>query len=447
MAYIPHTSQDTREMLQAISAGSLEELFTQIPSTLLLQKELDLPPALSESELSVHLASLSSKNTPLHHQISFMGAGAYDHYVPAVVDALTLRGEYFSAYTPYQAEASQGNLQVFFEFQTLICRLTGMEVANASLYDGATALAEAILMALSSTGRSKILLSSALHPEYKAVVETYLNNLGGLKIQEISHQGQTSLQEAKEALDKETACLVFQNPNFYGSLEQCRELVDLAREQGALSIVAIADPFSLSLVSPPGEYGVEIACGEAQSMGNPLSMGGPSVGFLSTHKEHIRKIPGRIVGETVDKEGKRAFVLTLQTREQHIRREKATSNICTNQALLALRTTIYLSALGKRGFVELGKICYHRSHYLAEKISALPGFELSYPGPFFREFAVNCPVGPAEILKDLSAEKILPGVNLGQFSEDHKNKLLIAVTEKNTKEQLDLLVEKLGKWK
>ncbi|RME88821.1 MAG: aminomethyl-transferring glycine dehydrogenase subunit GcvPA, partial [Planctomycetota bacterium] len=451
-AYIPHTPEEVQIMLSKIGVQNIEELFDSIPKELRSQDLPNLPGPLSEWETLSVLLRHSSQNKPLHNQVSFLGGGQYDHHIPAVVDALSLRGEYFSAYTPYQAEASQGNLQVFFEFQSLICRLTDMDVANASMYDGATALAESVIMALHITGRKKVILSSGIHPDYKEVVQTYLANTEGVEILEVpflsqrDNLGSTDFQSLEKLLSEEVACVAYQTPNFFGILEDQPEWVSRAKDKGALSIAVIADPHSLSMVSPPGTYGVDIVCGEGQSLGNPLSLGGPSLGFLATKKDYLRKIPGRIVGETVDQDGKRAFVLTLQTREQHIRREKATSNICTNQALLALRTTIYLAALGKDGFANVGEICFQRAHEAAERLKALPGFELPFQGEFFREFPLRCPCSSQEIYNSLSQKGILPGIPLGQFNSQYDDLLLVAVTEKNSPSQIEELVESLQNW-
>ncbi len=355
--YIPHTEEDKKEMFREIGVKSTEELFKNIPQDLLLKTPLGLPSSLSEMELLKEMRKLSQKNANLNEYVSFLGAGSYDHFIPTVVNHLSERSEFYTSYTPYQPEASQGILQVFYEYQSLICQLFQMDIANASLYEGATALAEAVILAHNFNHRQKVLLSKTIHPEYRQVLKTYIEKTLGLSIVEIDYEnGITNLNELKEKISEEISCVVIQNPNFFGCLEKVREIEEITHKFGSLYITSV-DPISLGLLIPPGEYNADIAVAEGQSLGNHLNFGGPYLGIFTCKKKFLRKIPGRRVGETTDQKGQRGFTLTLQTREQHIRREKATSNICTNEALNALRATIYLSALGKEGLREVAELC------------------------------------------------------------------------------------------
>ncbi|MCK5579198.1 MAG: aminomethyl-transferring glycine dehydrogenase subunit GcvPA [Planctomycetes bacterium] len=443
MSYIPHTDQDIKEMLAVIGVKSIPELFQSVPSNWHLQKKLNLPPALSELALSRFVRQLAEKNISAASRPSFLGAGCYHHFIPAVVDHLAGRSEFYTSYTPYQSEASQGNLQAFFEYQTMICELTGMEVANASVYDGATALAEAVLMSLAVTRRKKVLLPKTIHPEYRQVVSTYLKDLD-IDLREIDFQdGLTDSEQVKKELDSQTACVAVQNPNFFGLLEDGRSIAELVHQNGGL-MISLGNPISLGLLQPPGEY-ADIVVGEGQPLGNEMYFGGPHLGFFATKKKYVRKMPGRLVGQTVDTKGRRGFVLTLSAREQHIRRAKATSNICSNEALCALRAGIYLSALGKKGLPQIARLCFQKAHYAAEKISKLKGFKVLFSAPFFNEFVIQCPKSPAVINKRLLKNDIIGGLDLRSFYPELKNTMLFCVTEMNTKEEIDRLVEVLKK--
>src|SRR6266581_3215657 len=391
-------------MLRQIGLGSPEELFQSIPAELRLSNALKTPDALSEIELLGNFENLAAQNIAAQ-RTGFLGAGAYSHYIPTVVDHILSRSEFFTAYTPYQPEISQGTLQVIFEFQTLVCQLTGMEVANASMYDGSTALAEAVLMAERVTKRSKVIACGAVHPEYLEVVNTYVQH-AGIELQHVEFNSQTGQTSAavNEALDDQTAALVVQSPNFFGCIEDVAALAEQAHTAGALLIVAITESISLGLLRSPGSSGADIVVAEGQSFGVPLSFGGPYLGLFATREKYARQIPGRLVGEAYDKEGRRGFVLTLATREQHIRREKATSNICTNEGLIALAATVYLETMGKNGLRKVAELCWHKSHYAAQQIAALPGFEVDTSAPFFQEFVVRCPAPVAEINRHLFDE-------------------------------------------
>jgi len=448
MTYIPHTDADRRAMLDTIGVAGIEELFTDVPAAQRFPT-LDLPEPLSELEVLRELQALSEGNVDVDHYSCFLGAGAYDHFVPSVVKHIAGRSEFYTAYTPYQPELSQGTLQTIFEYQSMVCALTGMDVANASHYDGATALAEAVIMALSvSRGkRNKVVLAPAIHPEYRAVARTYTQGMG------LTYVGDDSLRLDLDDLrglvraqGDDTACVVVQNPDFFGRLLNVRKLqalADAAHAHKALFVV-VADPISLGLFKPPGDYGADIVVGEGQSLGNPLSYGGPYLGFFACREQHMRKMAGRLVGQTEDAQGRRGFVLTLATREQHIRREKATSNICTNQALNALAACVYLAAMGKAGLRRIAEICYHRAHYAAERITAIPGFALADETPFFKEFVVRCPQPPAEINALLWEDYgIIGGYDLGRDYPILDDSLLFCVTEMNTRSEIDYLASAL----
>ncbi|MEA3485426.1 MAG: aminomethyl-transferring glycine dehydrogenase subunit GcvPA, partial [Candidatus Aerophobetes bacterium] len=391
ISYIPNTEDDQRKMLEEIGIESIDDLFKNIPLHLRGRTKFNLPPSLSEMELVREMKKLGRKNANLDEYVSFLGAGGYDHFIPAVVEHLSSRAEFYTSYTPYQAEASQGTLQAIYEYQSLICNLFKMDTCNASVYDGATALAEAVILAHNVNHRQKVLIAKTIHPEYRQVLSTYIERTLGLSIIEIGYRdGVTDLAELEEKVDEDTSCVVVQNPNFLGCLEEVKKMEEIAHKFGSLYIVSV-DPISLGLLIPPGDYNADIAVGEGQPLGNHLNFGGPYLGIFTCKKEFLRKMPGRIVGETTDKKGERGFVLTLQTREQHIRREKASSNICTNQGLNALRADIYLSTLGEEGLREVANLCLQKSHYAAEKISQIPGFKLSFNSPFFKEFSVKCP--------------------------------------------------------
>jgi glycine dehydrogenase subunit 1 len=431
-------------MLAATGADSLEDLLSEIPEAVRLRTPLDLPAGLAESEVFAELSALATMNEPATELVSFLGAGVYDHYVPAVVDAVTGRSEFQTAYTPYQPERSQGTLQAIFEFQTAISELTGLPVSNASLYDGATALAEAAIMAGSQTGRRRFVLSAGVHPEYRQVLATETAGLDWEFVDvPFTGDGLTSTAALRAAVDEQTAAVVVQQPNFFGGLEDLQAAVDLAHERGAL-FIAVVEPFSLGLLKTPGEYGVDIAVGETQALGNTLNFGGPHAGFMAVTQQLVRRLPGRLVGETTDLDGKRGFVLTLQTREQHIRRERATSNICSNQALNALATLVYVSWLGKQGLPELGELCARKADYLRRALLDLPGVKPFTGGPVFREFAVRLPRPAAAVIRELAPMGYLAGVAADRWYPELDDVLILAVTERRTRVEIDAFVNALG---
>ncbi len=443
--YIANTEEDQKEMLEELGVKSIEKLFGNIAPSLRLRDGIDMPSSISEMELVREMRKLSGKNANLDQYISFLGAGNYDHFIPALVDHLSGRSEFYTSYTPYQAEASQGFLQTIYEYQSLICQLFKMDVCNASLYDGGTALAEAVILAHKANRGNKVLLSKGVHPEYRQVLSTYIEKTLGLSIIEIDcHRGVTDLTQLKEKISKDTSCVIVQNPNFFGCLEAVNEIEEIIHQAGSIYIVSV-DPISLGLLIAPGEYNADIAVGEGQGLGGRLNFGGSCLGIFTCKKKFLRKIPGRIVGETSDKEGRRGFVLTLQTREQHIRRERATSNICTNQALNALRAAIYLSALGEKGLAKVAELCLQKSHYAARKICQIPGFEFVFSAPFFKEFAVRCPIPSDRINKLLWDNKILGGFELRRQYPQMENSLLFCVTEERTRGDIDRLVRLLEK--
>ncbi|MBT5872989.1 MAG: aminomethyl-transferring glycine dehydrogenase subunit GcvPA [Candidatus Latescibacteria bacterium] len=444
MSYIPNTDADRKLMLEAIGVASIDELLSVVPHEVRLPHPLSLPSALSELELTDLMAEMADQNLDADQCVSFLGAGVYDHYVPSAIKHLAGRSEYLTAYTPYQPEVSQGTLQGIYEFQTMICELTGLEVANASMYDGASAAAEAMMMACAATKRKQVVVVGSLHPQYTGTIHTYSHG-PGIAVTEIPcHQGRVNPDDVRNAVSDESACLIVQHPNFFGGLEEITELETIVHKAGAL-LVMIVDPISLGLLKSPGEYGADIAVGEGQALGNHMSYGGPALGFMAVKKAFIRRIPGRIAGKTVDDQGRRGFVLTLQAREQHIRRDKATSNICTSQQLNALMATIYLSLIGKSGLKKVADLCLQKSHYAAQQISELPGFDLRYQIPYFKEFVVKTPIDPAQLVHDLSRSKIHAGLDLRRFpGMDLDDCLLVAVTERRTKQQIDLFVESLA---
>ncbi len=432
-------------MLRTIGAASIDELFEQVPADCRLARPLDLPPALSELELEQALQTLAGKNVAGGDRVCLMGGGVYDHFVPAAVDEVVSRGEFYTAYTPYQAEASQGSLQAFFEYQSLICRLTGMDVSNASLYEAGTAVSEAAFMAMRVTGRhEKVVVLGSVHPEYRQVLETYLSNLKCELVVVATQNGTVDPDDLKKVLDDRTACVIFQHPNFFGCLEEPEELCRLARSVGALSVVAF-DPISLGLLRRPGDYGADVAVAEGQSLGIPMQYGGPFLGIFTCRNEYVRKMPGRLVGRTTDRQGRPCYVLTLQAREQHIRREKATSNICTNQGLLALRATAYLSLVGPRGLKEAAELCCRKAHYAAERLTRIPGMHLAFDRPFFKEFTLRCEGGVETFCASARDSGFDLGPVLSRFGEsDLGDALLVAVTEKRTRREIDELVAALA---
>jgi len=441
--FVPHTVEDREAMLQAIGVKRMEDLFQDVPAQYRFP-QLDLPPALTEMEALQELREIASVNETTQDLVCFLGAGAYNHYVPAAVDSILRRGEFYTAYTPYQPEVSQGTLQAIFDYQSLITALTGMDVSNASHYDGATAVAEAVSMAYANFRgkRTKVVLSPALHPQYRQVVHTY--NIG-TPIQLVGED--IDLKAGPEALlpyiDNNTALVIVQYPDFFGRIYDYTKLAEAAHGAGALLSVAV-NPLALAIFTPPGQFGADIVTGEGQPLGIPLSYGGPYLGIFATKQEYVRKMAGRLVGETVDNRGQRAYVLTLTAREQHIRREKATSNICTNQGLMALASTVYMSLLGKEGLREVAELNYHKAHYAAQQIAALPGYSLWSDAPFFNEFAVRCPKQISEINAHLLDHDILGGYDLGQDYQGMENVMLVAVTEMNSREEIDLLVDVLS---
>jgi len=445
MTYVPHTETERREMLDAIDVPSIEALFEGIPGPIRFP-DLALSSALSEMEIDTEMRGLSDRNTAMDRTASFLGAGAYHHYIPSTVDYVLQRGEFYTSYTPYQPEISQGMLQAMFEYQSMICRLTGMEVSNASHYDGATSLAEAVLLALDATGedRRRVLLSPAVHPQYRDVVKTYLRGTNASIVgDDDSEVEPASLQSL---LDEKTAALVIQNPNFFGQLEDVEGLAEAVHDAGALLIV-VCDPISLGLFHPPGAYGADVVVADGQPLGIPPSFGGPHLGVFATRKAYVRRLVGRVVGETVDADGQRGYVLTLGTREQHIRRAKATSNICTNAGLMALAAAVYLATLGRSGLKQVASLCYHKSHYAAAQIRDLEGFQVNPhapAAPFFKEFVVELPRSVDAVNAALLDEfGIVGGYDLGRDYPSFDRHMLVAVTERNPRSAIDRLVEGL----
>jgi len=442
MNFVPNSEQQRQEMLGRIGVDSITDLFADIPENVRLNRDLNIPGGLAEQELVSHVQGLAGKNANVGEYLSFLGAGAYEHYVPSFVNQLLLRSEFYTAYTPYQPEISQGTLTAIYEFQSMVCELTGMDVANASMYDGASALAEAGLMAYDSTHRNQVIISQTVHPDHREVIRTYLAGRG-VELLEVPYtDGVTDLVTLKKLISTKTAAVLVQNPNFFGSVEDGVQLAEAAHAAGALFVVSV-NPVSLGVLKGPGEYGADIVVGEGQPFGNPVSFGGPFLGFMACKEKYMRRMPGRIVGATVDSQGRKAFVLTLQAREQHIRREKATSNICSNEALCALAFTMHLSALGKQGIGQLSRLNLHKAHYAAEKIGQLEGFELAFASPYFNEFVIKTELDPAVINAQLAKEKILGGLELGRFFPELKNHLLFCVTETKTRGDINRLVSGL----
>jgi glycine dehydrogenase subunit 1 len=444
LRYIPNSPEERTEMLHQVGLSSAADLFDSIPQDLRLTRNLNTTSALSEIELLAGFEQLATRN-PAAQRTSFLGAGAYQHYIPTIVDHIISRSEFFTAYTPYQPEISQGTLQAIFEFQTLVCQLTGMEVANASMYDGSTALAEAVLMAERVTKRSKVVTCGAIHPEYLEVITTYVQHAGIELVQgEVdANTGQTAAVDG--LLDDKTAALVVQSPNFFGCIEDVTALAAQAHAVGALLIVCVTEAISLGLLKSPGACDADIVVAEGQSFGVPLSFGGPYVGLFATREKYARQIPGRLVGEAYDKAGRRGFVLTLATREQHIRREKATSNICTNEGLIALASTVYLETMGRRGLQEVAAQCAQKTAYAAKQIAALEGFSIPFTGPRFNEFVVRSPGSAKDLLARLATENnITGGLPLSRYYPDRPNEFLVCVTEMNSRAQIDALVAALA---
>lgn len=443
MRYIPNTQTQQQEMLQAIGMQHMDDLFAIVPEEVRLKRGLNLPGAMSEMELSAHMKMMAASNLNCENAVCFLGAGAYDHFVPSVVHHLLSRQEFYTAYTPYQPEISQGTLQAIFEFQSMICMLTGMDVANASMYDGASALAEAAMMACRAAGRDEVLVCRSVSPQNREVLNTYAR-FKGIKTTTFRYDnGRANLNDLESKISADTAAIVIQSPNFFGVIEELEPIAELAHRHKAALIVS-CDPISLGLLKAPGLQGADIVVGEGQPLGNPISFGGPYLGFFAAKEKWLRKMPGRIVGETVDREGKRGFVLTIQAREQHIRREKATSNICSNEALCALAATIYLTAMGRQGLREVAEQCVSKSRYAYDQLIKTGAFEPVFDAPFFREFALRYKGDVASLNEKLLKDGIIGGYDLGCDYEELTGAWLVAVTEKRTKAEIDRLAERVA---
>lgn len=442
MPYISTTLAERQQMLKAIGVNSFDELIAAIPASLRLTEPLNVSEAVSELEIARQINEKTCRNMCAQTANSYLGAGIYDHFIPAAVDTITSRPEFATAYTPYQAEVSQGTLQYIFEFQTMICELTGMEIANASMYDGATAAAEAILMAVRKNKLLKAVISSTVHPEFLKVIKSYTEGIGIELVMVPALNGITDLAALKAAVDATTGSVLIQTPNFFGNAEEVFEIDSIVHAQPKALLIAAVNPISLGAVNAPSEYHADIVVGEGQPLGNSMNMGGPLFGFFASKLDMARQMPGRIVGATLDVEGKKAYALTLQAREQHIRRDKATSNICSNESLCALAATVYLSLMGKSGLREVALHCIHKSHYLAAEISKLPGFSLAFPGnSYFNEFVVNTPIPASEIIFKLLPRTIYPGLDMAPYGMP--NALMIAVTEKKSMEDLTEFINAL----
>lgn len=437
--YLPHTDEDINNMLDVIGVHNIDDLFSDIPEDIRLRELLKINNPMSELEVNKYLNDMAKKNKGTNELVCFLGAGAYDHYIPSIIKHITSRSEFYTSYTPYQPEISQGTLQAIFEYQSMICELTGMDVSNASLYDGATATAEGAFMACASNRRNKIAVSRTVSPGTRKVLETY-TKYKGIELVEIEeNDGVTDVDDLREKMNKEVSCVIVQNPNFFGIIEDVSEVEKITHESKGLLMVN-AEPISLAVLKSPGEYGADIVVGEGQSLGNPLNFGGPYLGFIACTKKLMRKLPGRIVGETKDVDGKRGFVLTLQAREQHIRRDKATSNITSNQGLNALTAAIYLSTLGKEGLKEVANQCLQKAHYAAEIINESGKYELRFNKPFFMEFAVKSSIEPEKVNEELLHNNILGGYRIGRDYDKYEDDILLCVTEKRTREEIDNLV-------
>jgi len=442
MSYVPNTPEEQQAMLESLGLSTLEDLLEPVPFEVRLHTPLDLPPALSEPDLKRLMGRMAARNQDLDRTISFLGAGTYDRSIPSMVPHLQRRSEFVTSYTPYQPEVSQGMLQAIYEFQTMVCQVTAMDIANASLYDGSTAMVEAVLMALGPGGRGEVVVSAGVDPQYRRVLQTYAF-ARGFSIKEVSVQdGVTSLEDLRSAVSASTAAVIIQQPNFFGCIEDVHAIEPIAHQGKTLFVSVITEPASLGLITPPGAYNADIAVGEMMSFGNTMSYGAPALGFMATKQKFMRLLPGRLVGQTVEEGGKKqtGYVLTLQTREQHIRRERATSNICTNQSLLAVGATIFMAALGKQGFSELGELCVQKAHYAFRQIAAIPGFEPAFSAPFFDEFVIKCPVSLSKLEQHFTQAGILGGYPLAESYPGMDNAMLFCVTEMRTKEDIDLLV-------
>ncbi len=445
MSYVPNTQEEQQAMLEHLGLSSIEDLLAPVPAEVRLQRPLDLPPALAEPDLKRLMSRIAARNKDSDTSISFLGAGTYDRAVPSVVSHLQRRSEFVTSYTPYQPEVSQGMLQAIYEFQTMVCQVTAMDIANASLYDGSTALVEAVFIALGPGGRGEIVVSEGVDPQYRRVLQTYAFSRG-FTVKEVPTQnGVTSLEALDQAVSTSTAAVIVQQPNFFGCVEDVHAIEPIAHRGKSLFVTAITEPASLGIIAPPGTYGADIAVGEMMSFGNSMSFGAPALGFIASKHKFMRLLPGRLVGQTVEEDGKQqtGYVLTLQTREQHIRRERATSNICTNQSLLAVGATIFLAALGKQGFRELGKLCLQKAHYAFRQITAIPGFEAAFQQPFFDEFVIKAPVSVSKLAQHFEQANIIGGYPLEANYPGLDNHLLFCVTETRTKEDIDRLVDVL----
>ena len=443
MRYIPHTPEDIEQMLAQIGARSLDDLFASVAHKHRLQRPLNLPEAASEQEVLAEMAEMAGRNASAHTHDWFLGAGTYPHFIPSAVDAIASRSEFYTAYTPYQAEISQGTLQTIFEWQTMICALTGLDVANASLYDGASATAEAVLMAMRVTKRSRVVVARGLHPHYREVVRTYLDGLGA-EIVELGRDedGRTAAPDA--TLDDDTACLVLQQPSFVGAIEDVGRFAEATHARGALLVTVASEALALALLRAPGELGADLVCGEAQSFGVPMSIGGPHLGFLAARQRHVRQIPGRLVGQTADTEGRRGFVLTLATREQHIRRERATSNICTNQGLCLLIATVYLALLGRRGLRRLAELNFAKAQYARSRVLETPGLTLPLAAPSFNEFCIGVAGGAAPALRRALDAGIVGGLDLADHEPALGPAVLVCTTECASRDAIDRLIAALA---
>ena len=444
MSYIPHTDADREAMLRVIGVESVEELFRDLPEQVRLKRELNIPCEMDEAAMLRHMRNLSKLNVTAEDYLSFLGAGIYDHFIPSVVDAIISRGEFATSYTPYQPELSQGMLQAIYEYQSLICRLTGMELSNASMYDAATALAEAALMSVEITGRKLVLVSETVHPNYRKVMETYLSSSGYTMHTLPQDDGATRTEALLNFPRDEIACVVIQNPNFFGALEEPEELMNAAHSAGALGVMCV-DPISLGLLKPPGEYGADIVVGEGQGLGCPMGFGGPLLGFFACRLKFQRRFPGRIVGATTDTQGRRGYTMTLRTREQDIRRERATSNICTNEALLALAATVYLCEMGPKGLRNVAELCVKKANYAANRLNGLNGMKRTFSRPFFKEFALQLPAGidVSAVNRQLLRRDIIGGYELEASYPEMKRCTLLCVTETRSRADIDRLVDSL----
>ena len=445
MTYIPNTREEQQAMLEHLELSSIEDLLETVPGNVRLERPLALPPARSEPDLKRLSSNMAARNKNLDTTISFLGAGTYDHAIPSIVPHLQRRSEFVTSYTPYQPEVSQGMLQAIYEFQTMVCQVTGLDIANASLYDGSTALVEAVLLALGPGGRGEVVISEGVDPQYRRVLQTYAF-ARGFNIKEVPvSNGVTSLEELDAAVGPTTAAVVIQQPNFFGCVEDVHAIEPIAHKGKALFVTTITEPASLGILAPPGAYSADIAVGEMMSFGNTMSYGAPALGFMAAQQKFMRLLPGRLVGQTIEEGSNKqtGYVLTLQTREQHIRRERATSNICTNQSLLAVGATIFLAALGKQGFREMSELCLQKAHYAFRQITAIPGFEAAFSSPFFDEFVIKTPVSTSRLQRHFEQVGMLGGYPLDKSYAGMENAMLFCVTETRTKEDIDLLVNAL----